>query len=155
MNKLLTLCYVYQAPNMLLGMKKRGFGAGRWNGFGGKVAPDETVEQAARRESLEEAGITVTDLQKVGVLEFVSVARPGEKLEVHIFKTDTFAGTPVESEQMLPQWFPVADVPFASMWSSDPYWFSLMLEDKKFTGSFLFGEDDVVLEHEVKVVDEL
>ena len=38
-------------------MKKRGFGAGRWNGFGGKVAPAETIEDAARRELLEEAGV--------------------------------------------------------------------------------------------------
>ncbi|MEK7607017.1 MAG: DNA mismatch repair protein MutT, partial [Patescibacteria group bacterium] len=35
--KLLTLCFIHQSPRILLGMKKRGFGAGRWNGFGGKV----------------------------------------------------------------------------------------------------------------------
>lgn len=40
-NKLLTL--------VLLGMKKRGFGAGKWNGFGGKVQPGETIEEAARQ----------------------------------------------------------------------------------------------------------
>lgn len=35
--KVLTLLLIQQANKILLGMKKRGFGAGRWNGFGGKV----------------------------------------------------------------------------------------------------------------------
>ncbi|XP_044836569.1 7,8-dihydro-8-oxoguanine triphosphatase isoform X3 [Mauremys mutica] len=46
-SKLFTLVLVVQPQQVLLGMKKRGFGAGRWNGFGGKVQVDETIEQAA------------------------------------------------------------------------------------------------------------
>lgn len=34
---------------ILLGMKKRGFGMGKWNGFGGKIEGDETTEEGARR----------------------------------------------------------------------------------------------------------
>ncbi|KAJ1429629.1 hypothetical protein B484DRAFT_396306, partial [Ochromonadaceae sp. CCMP2298] len=30
---------------VLLGMKKRGFGAGKWNGFGGKMDPGESMDQ--------------------------------------------------------------------------------------------------------------
>lgn len=48
-SKLLTLVMVVQPGRVLLGMKKRGFGAGRWNGFGGKVHAGETIEDAARR----------------------------------------------------------------------------------------------------------
>lgn len=48
-SKLLTLVLVVQPGRVLLGMKKRGFGAGRWNGFGGKVQPGEAIEEAARR----------------------------------------------------------------------------------------------------------
>lgn len=47
--KLFTLVLVVQPQRVLLGMKKRGFGAGFWNGFGGKVQLGETIEQAARR----------------------------------------------------------------------------------------------------------
>lgn len=47
--KLLTLVLVVQPGRVLLGMKKRGFGAGKWNGFGGKVQTGESIEQAARR----------------------------------------------------------------------------------------------------------
>ena len=48
-NKLLTLLFVLKPGQVLLGLKKRGFGEGRWNGFGGKVQPDEAIEEAAIR----------------------------------------------------------------------------------------------------------
>ena len=35
--KLLTLVFLREGRRVLLGMKKRGFGVGKWNGFGGKV----------------------------------------------------------------------------------------------------------------------
>jgi 8-oxo-dGTP pyrophosphatase MutT (NUDIX family) len=38
-------------------MKKRGFGHGKYNGFGGKVEKSETISQAAIREMYEESGI--------------------------------------------------------------------------------------------------
>lgn len=47
--KLYTLALIRKEERILLGMKKRGFGAGRWNGFGGKVNNDETILQAAKR----------------------------------------------------------------------------------------------------------
>ena len=51
MRKVLTLVLVRDVPQrrVLLGLKKRGFGAGKWNGFGGKLEPGETIEQAAKR----------------------------------------------------------------------------------------------------------
>lgn len=48
-SRLFTLVLVVQPPRVLLGLKKRGFGAGLWNGFGGKVQPGESIEEAAHR----------------------------------------------------------------------------------------------------------
>lgn len=48
-NKLLTLLFVLEPGRVLLGMKKRGFGVGRWNGFGGKVQLGESIEEGAIR----------------------------------------------------------------------------------------------------------
>lgn len=48
-NKLLTLVMIMKDNRLLLGMKKRGFGKGRWNGFGGKVQGGETIIEAAKR----------------------------------------------------------------------------------------------------------
>lgn len=44
-----TLAFIRKEDRILLGMKKRGFGVGRWNGFGGKVHSDEMILQAAKR----------------------------------------------------------------------------------------------------------
>ncbi len=48
-NKLLTLLFVLEPGRVLLGLKKRGFGVGRWNGFGGKVEVGESIEEGAIR----------------------------------------------------------------------------------------------------------
>ena len=59
MKRILTLCIIYQDRKILLGMKKRGFGVGKWNGFGGHVEEAESIEEAAKREVFEEAGLKV------------------------------------------------------------------------------------------------
>ena len=38
-------------------MKKRGFGEGKYNGFGGKIKDKETIEAAAIRELYEETEV--------------------------------------------------------------------------------------------------
>ena len=44
------LAIVNKNGRVLLGLKKKGFGQGYYNGFGGKVEPGETIVQAAQRE---------------------------------------------------------------------------------------------------------
>ena len=58
--KIVTLCLLISDGQVLLGMKKKSFGAGKWNGFGGKVEEGETVEAAAIREMEEESGILIS-----------------------------------------------------------------------------------------------
>lgn len=47
--KVLTLTMIFKDNHILLGMKNRGMGKGKWNGFGGKVEPDETIDEGAKR----------------------------------------------------------------------------------------------------------
>ena len=148
------LCIIHQHPRILLGMKKRGFGTGRWNGFGGKVLPDETIEESLMREVEEEAGIKLQGIEKVGYMEFEFV-KNGEIIEVHVFKSDSFTGAPMESEEMNPVWFHVDEIPFDKMWPDDKFWIPLFLSGKKFKGKFLFGESDVILEQELTEIEEI
>jgi len=154
MRTITTLCIIHQHPKILLGMKKRGFGAGRWNGFGGKVKPDETVEEAARREFGEEAGVYIKNMTQVGLIEFSSKGKD-EIIEVNIFRADDYEGEPTESEEMKPQWFFVDQIPFKEMWPDDLHWMPLFLKGRKFKGKFLFGEKDVILEKELAIVKEI
>lgn len=159
MKKVLTLCMIHRSPRLLLGMKKRGFGAGRWNGFGGKLIEGETIEQAAKRELQEEIGIKVQDLEKAGIIDFEFAqdgsAASGTALEVHIFRISDFSGEPQESEEMKPRWFEEKDIPFGEMWPDDIYWIPLFLAGKKFKGRFLFGEGDSILEKELIEVEKI
>lgn len=137
MKKQLTLCIPLKDGHVLLGMKKRGFAAGRWNGFGGKIEEGETIEQGALRELHEEAAIASGTLKKVGVLDF-SFQTDETVMQVHIFTITDFAEEPIETEEMRPQWFAFNEIPFAQMWSDDQYWLPLLLEGKLFIGAFLF-----------------
>lgn len=148
MRKVLTLCIIHKHPQILLGMKKRGFGEGRWNGFGGKVNEGESLIEAAKRELSEEAGIVVDKIEHMGVLDFSWKDKP-EILEVNIFKAKDFEGEPSESEEMRPRWFHTNEIPFSEMWQDDKHWFPLFLKNKKFKGKFLFDESDNILEYEL------
>ncbi|XP_015675021.1 7,8-dihydro-8-oxoguanine triphosphatase [Protobothrops mucrosquamatus] len=152
--KLYTLVLVMQPQRILLGMKKRGFGAGLWNGFGGKVQLGETVEQAAKRELQEESGLTVDTLQKMGQITFEFVGN-SELMEVHIFRADNFHGDPTESDEMRPQWFDVDQIPFKEMWPDDIYWFPLLLRKKHFLGYFKFQGQKTILEYTLKEVEKM
>lgn len=121
-------------------MKKIGFGAGRWNGFGGKVESGEGIEDAAKREVVEESGLTTNIVDKMGVLSFEFESDPEKLLEVHVFKSDSFTGNPIETDEMKPQWFSISDIPYEQMWSDDAYWLPMLLAGKKFEGKFLFDK---------------
>jgi hypothetical protein len=54
----------------------------------------------------------------------------------------------VETEEMRPKWFAFADIPYATMWDDDKYWFPLFLEGKKFTGTFWFDRDGKKVLHQ-------
>ena len=152
--KKLTLCIARTDSAILLAMKKRGFGEGRWNGFGGKVAKGETAEKAARRECLEEGNIAVSELIQRGVLEFVFEGDP-VTLEVHIFEIMSFTGEPQETEEMRPQWFALENIPFDDMWPDDEYWIPLFLAGKKFRGKFVFSPDHRIVDSALEEIPDV
>lgn len=153
MLKQLTLCIPHQENRVLLGMKKRGFGEGRWNGFGGKLEAGETTEEAAIREAREECGIEISDMEELGIVQFSWPSKESqEDLEVHVFKVREFAGEPVETEEMKPTWFGLDEIPFTNMWQDDVHWFPYFLKDRKFEARFSFDEKDKVIDFEIKEV---
>ncbi len=138
--------------DICLAMKKRGFGVGRYNGAGGKVAEGETVEDATKREVQEEIGVTILTMSPCAVLEFMFPHKEEWNQEVHVFLSDTWKGEPVESEEMNPSWFSVDTIPYAKMWPDDSYWLPKVLDGKMVRGRFTFGEGDVILDSKVEIV---
>lgn len=136
-------------------MKKRGFGVGKWNGFGGKIEPGETIAEAAKRETLEECGVVIQSMEKVGINEFQFEDKMAEILEVHVFRVEAFKGEPIETEEMRPEWFALSDIPYDAMWADDRHWMPLFLAGKKFRMKALFDVGDVILEKEVMELESL
>lgn len=153
MAKEMTLCMIYDLEEILLGMKKRGFGQGRWNGFGGKVRDNETKEAACIRELGEEAGIEVSDLLYRGKVLF-EFNETKKQLLVHIFSASKYVGDPKESEEMLPKKFKIKDIPYDEMWDSDKYFWPLILEGKNIDGYLLFDGNDKVMDYEFTTLNQ-
>jgi 8-oxo-dGTP pyrophosphatase MutT (NUDIX family) len=144
-----------QIAEVCLAMKKRGFGVGRWNGVGGKVDADESVVDAAHRETQEEIGVQVIDMAKAAELSFYFPHNPAWDQLVHVYLAETWKGEPKESEEMRPHWYSAGELPFADMWPDDPDWLPHVLAGKMIRGRFSFGEGDRVLEREVQIVESL
>jgi mutator protein MutT len=135
-----TLCFLLRHGEILLAMKKRGFGAGKWNGPGGKIEPGETPEATVVRELEEEAGLAVSpeDLVKVATNVFRYADRPEWDQVVHIYLARSWTGELRETEEMRPQWFRLEDIPFKEMWVDDAYWLPLVLGGKRIQSEFRF-----------------
>ena len=137
-----TLCFLLKDDNVLLAMKKRGFGTGKWNGVGGKVQEGEDISAAMVLEIKEEIGVTVVpgDLELVGTLDFDFTDNHDWAQICSVFITRAWDGDPAESEEMRPQWYPKNALPFNAMWVDDPHWLPLVLAGKKIKGKFLFED---------------
>jgi len=144
------LCFIRTEDKLLLARKKRGFGAGKWNGYGGKVMAGETLEESAVREIEEEAGLKDIKLEKRGLINFSWASAKNRPIECHIFEITEYQGEPTETEEMNPQWFPIDNLPYNHMWSDDPIWLPLFLSRRGFRADFVFNDDDSVKNHSLK-----
>lgn len=143
--KQLTLLYLIRDAEVLLAMKKRGFGIGKWNGVGGKVDGDETVETAMIRECQEEIGVTPQNYKSAGIMMFDEpFGLKRERVQIHIFICTTWTGTPGESEEMIPGWHPINSLPFNNMWSADVHWLPTVLAGNIIKADFRLDDDEKV-----------
>ncbi len=133
-----------RGPHVLLGVKKRGFGVGKLNGFGGKLHIGESPREAMSRELFEESGLIVkpTSLEPRGLLLFRFPYAPHFDHRIRVYATGGFEGIATETEEMIPKWHPVNDLPMHRMWNDDPLWLPSVLAGHVVVGRFVFGEDN-------------
>lgn len=147
-----TLLFLIKEGEILLAMKKRGFGVNKWNGVGGKVQPGESVEEAAKRETREEIGVEVDHLEKMGELNFYFENKSDWNQQVIVYRSQNWRGEPQESEEMAPKWVRFDEVPYKEMWEDDADWLPHLIAGKQFEAYFLFDEEEKVKEKEIKVL---
>ena len=136
---------------VLLIRKKRGLGAGKINGPGGKIDPGETSEQCAIRETQEELGVTAISPVKHGELWFQFV--DGLSLHVDVFLAIAHEGRAIETDEAIPLWTSLTALPLEEMWADDRFWLeALLIGRRHFIGRFTF-DDDTMLSNEMEWLD--
>lgn len=155
-----TICLLIKGDQkdqeILLAMKKRGFGMGKWNGVGGKIdfeKGDKSIIDAAIRETEEEIGVQVKELEKVAVLNFTFPYNKAWNQIVHVFLTKNWEKEPMESEEMSPRWFKIHEIPYNKMWDDDKVWLPQVLEGKKLKADFVFKEGEILLNQNIEIIE--
>ncbi len=145
-----TLLFVVRDGEILLIDKKRGLGAGKLNGAGGKVDPGESPLEAAVREFEEEVRARPTRPVKMGEVAFQ--VTDGTAILIHVFRADDIEGDPRETDEADPLWVPIDAVPYDRMWADDRHWLPLLIAGRPFEARTLF-EGDRLLGHDTRPLD--
>lgn len=136
------LCFITRGDEVLLIHKKRGLGAGKINGPGGRIEPGETAVEAAIREVQEELRVTPHNPRLLGDLSFQFA--DGYALHCAVFLADGCEGEPSETDEAAPLWVHRDEIPFDRMWADDRHWLPGLLAGRGFRGYFEFDGDRMV-----------
>jgi 8-oxo-dGTP pyrophosphatase MutT (NUDIX family) len=128
-HKRTTVVFPLENNAVLLGMKKRGFGQGWWNGFGGKLEPGETYVASAIRETNEEVGLTLTEQNLIHAADILFRFDGAVDVVSRAYIAMSYEGEPLETEEMRPEWFVLDTIPYETMWPGDDQWIPKILDD--------------------------
>jgi len=137
-----TLCFIIRDGQILLIRKKRGLGAGKINAPGGRIESGENPWQCAIRETQEEVGVTPRDLVERGQLHFQFA--DGYSLHCTVFTASDFSGNLIETDEALPIWTDIEQIPYSEMWADDIHWLPGVIQGGTFRGYFHFDGDSML-----------
>ena len=127
-----TLCYLENNGRYLMllrNKKKNDPNKNKWIGVGGKLEEGESPTDCAKREIMEETGISVSALEYRGRVYFGSDIYEDEIM--HLFTSvcpaDSF--TPCDEGEL--KWIKKEDVPKLNLWEGDRVFLEYLLTDKE------------------------
>ena len=120
---------------------------GKYNGLGGKLAPDEHVLDGMRTEILEESGLIVYHLTLRGTTSWPGFGKQGEDWFGFVFLIDRWHGElqPENHEGTL-EWVPVATMLTLPLWPSDRHFVPMVFDHdpRPFYGCMPFCQGEMV-----------
>ena len=145
-----TLVFVVRGGEILLMRKKRGLGAGKINGPGGRLEPGESPARV--RGARGAGGAPASPPQGLryagdNAFQFAD----GYSIHVSVYVAPAFEGTPAETDEAAPLWFPLDAIPYDEMWEDDRLWLPLALAGRAFTARYTF-DGDAMLDHAVDLL---
>ena len=123
--------------------KEKDLNKDKWLGVGGKFEFGESPEECARREALEETGLTLKNLHYRGIVTFLY----GDITEyMHLFTSTDFEGRIKECDEGNLEWVYKHDVYNLPIWEGDKIFFKLMEDDSTpfFSLKLVYEGDNLV-----------
>lgn len=139
-----TLAFPIRGGKIGLGIKAAKIGAGRYNGAGGGIEPDEDIAEAACREIREEWCVAVDPkrLRPLAVVDFHNYPLQQPPFTCRVFVCGfgawrgTFRGT---AELGPPDWFEPGTLPYSRMLPADRDWLPCLMEGKTIHAHAWYG----------------
>ncbi|MDR2524393.1 MAG: 8-oxo-dGTP diphosphatase [Candidatus Nomurabacteria bacterium] len=137
---LTTLCYLRHGDKVMLAEKQRKVGAGKYNGYGGKLEAGEMPELAMLRETREEICVTPTVYKKLAEILFCNP--DDERIRMHTFVATEWDGKPTATDEMKKlEWFQIDKIPYDKLMPCDYKWIDYVLGDQACKGVIYYDEN--------------
>lgn len=148
-----TLCYIEKsgAYLMLHRIKKvNDENRDKWIGIGGKVEEGESPYDCARREILEETGVSVRNLEYRGLITFVSDLWGTEYM--HLFYADGYEGEiNYDCSEGKLEWVKKEDISRLPIWEGDKIFLHLLDTERRFFSLKLNYSGDKLVSHTLEL----
>ena len=110
--ELCNMCMITDGEGRVLVQERLPKPSNPWSGLtfpGGHVEPGETVVASVIREVQEETGLTVSNLQNCGYIQWYNPVKHSQYF-VFLFKTDTFSGKLTDSIEGKVKWMTLPEM---------------------------------------------
>ncbi|WP_268876386.1 NUDIX hydrolase [Gottfriedia solisilvae] len=158
-----TLCFIQRKSELLMLNRFKAPTMGIWNGVGGKIEINETIEESVQREILEETGLFI-ELDQITHKGLVTWQEKDHVFGgMYIFKADVaedlYYNTPIKTDEGILDWKRidwVTDKQNEGVGECIPYFLPILLnDDKKYHHAFYYEGSrvvDVVVKEQISMM---